>query len=750
MASCSSIKYVPEDQYLLDKYKLKVDAPGIRAKELNPYVRPEPNKKILGTKFHLRLYNLSGEKDNGINRWLRRIGEEPVLYDPYQKERNNEQLGLYLRNKGYYYSTVLDTVEFKRGKALLSYDITAGRPYRIRKISYNLEDTTLNDLILPDSVNSLLHTGDLFDVDMMQQERNRIQERLRNNGYYNFSKEYLYYEVDSALNSFQVDLVFGIRKFVQASEDGYFDQVPHRKYHVDKVYIYPEFDPQQAITDYQGYIEGMNQLEYSGFDFLFEGDLRANAGIISQSVFIIPGEMYDYEKVRQSHQHLSSLRIYRLVNILFEEAELSDSLDYDTYPLVCHIQLSPATLQSATVGLEGTNSSGNIGMEGNLNYQHRNVFGGAENFRFRVSGAVETIREVEEAGYGNMIELGGEAGINIPKFLLPFKTEQFIRKFNPKTNISVAYNYQRRPDYTRSVFNTTFGYIWRGNDFTTHIVNPLQLNFVEMVDASTDFIDSIQDTYLRYSFEDRLILGTSYTWIYSNQDIQKAEDFVYLRTYLASSGLLMSGISNAASLEQDSLGRYSLLGNEYAQYVKGEVEFRYFNYLDDKSSIIYRLFCGVAYPYGNSITIPYEKQYFSGGANGIRAWQVRNLGPGSYRGFTSRYPNTTADIKLEANLEYRFKLFWVLEGALFVDAGNIWSITPEDEREGAEFAWNKFYKEIAVGTGLGLRMDFSFFIFRFDLGLQARDPAEPEGSRWVLLNLPMRTPQINIAIGYPF
>jgi len=750
MASCSSTKYVPEDRYLLGKYKLKLDDSDLKTRDMDAYIKPKPNKKVLGMRFYLGLYNMSGEKDNGMNRWLRRIGEEPVLYDQYEAEGNNKQLGLYMRNKGYYHSTVNDTVEFKRGKAKVSYDIKAGGPYRIRRVSYILEDTTLNSIILPDSVNTLLHPGDLFDVDVMQEERARIEERLRRRGYYNFNRDYIKYSADSALNTNQVDITIGIRKYVQPLEDGYYLEVPHKKYRVRNVFIYPGFDPQEALSDYQGYIKGMNRIEYDSFHFLYEEDLRANTSIISQSVFILPGDHYDVQKERQSHQHLSSLRIYRLVNIRFEEEEAADPDSLGTWPLTCHIQLSPATLQSYTLGLEGTNSSGNIGMEGNLNYQHRNLFGGAENFRFRVSGAIETLREAEESGLANMIELGGEARINLPQFLLPFRTEQFIRRYNPKTNFSVAYNYHRRPDYTRSVFNTTFGYNFKGNDYTTHVLNPLQVNFVKMVDATKEFLDSIQGTYLEHSFEDRLILGTSYSFIYSNQDIKKSRDFYFLRTNLESTGIVLSGVASLANQEQDSLGRYIMLGNEFAQYAKGDFEFRYFDYLDDKSSLVYRLFAGVAFPYGNSLAIPFEKQYFSGGANGIRAWQVRNLGPGTYGGSKSRYPNTTADVKLEANIEYRFKLFWILEGALFADAGNIWSINPEDDREGARFAWDRFYKEIAVGTGFGLRMDFKFFVFRFDLGMKTRDPSEPEGKRWVLLNEGFRTPQVNIAIGYPF
>jgi len=229
---------------------------------------------------------------------------------------------------------------------------------------------------------------------------------------------------------------------------------------------------------------------------------------------------------------------------------------------------------------------------------------------------------------------------------------------------------------------------------------------------------------------------------------------VFFRTNLESAGLLLKGVAKAINAETDSLGRHIMFGNAFAQYVKGDVEYRYFDIMNDQTSLVYRVFLGVAYPYMNSITIPYEKQYFTGGANGIRAWQVRNLGPGSYNIYDEpeapRWPNQTADVKIEANIEYRFDLFWLLEGALFVDGGNIWSLNKDDDRPGSTFEWNRFYKEFALGAGFGLRMDFSFFVFRFDLGMKVRDPAQPEGSRWVFMNSGYNTPQLNIAIGYPF
>lgn len=752
--SCKSTKYVPQEAHLLKSYRVKVDNEHVDSKELDSYIKPKPNKQILGTKFYLGLYNLSGEKDSGWNRWLRKIGEAPVLYDAFEKDKNNKQLGLYMRNKGYHHAEVSDSVRLKKKKAQVSYDIVAGTPYLLRSIYYHYEDTALRGLLAPDSVNSLLKPGDLFDVDAMQGERSRIETFLRNKGYYNFNREYIYFEVDSSLKTHQVDLTIGVKKFILPSEDGYYLVVPHRKYKIEEVYIYPGFDPKRAMADNKSYIEGLTSFKYNEFEFRHEDKLKADPQVISQSVFIMPGEEYDAEKVKQSYKHLSSLRIYKLVNIVFEEKDPGDPYQHDYYPLVCHIQLSPTTSQSYTVELEGTNSSGNLGIGGNLNYTHRNLFGGAENFTTRLSGAVETIKEIDQQGFGNMIELGLETRLTIPKFLLPFKTEQFIRKYNPKTSTSIRFNYQQRPDYTRSMFQTTFGYNWTSGDFVTHIINPLSLNYVRMLDASDEFLEEIKDTYLEYSFEDRLILGINYSFIYTNQDIQKSRDFVFFRTNLESSGLLLKGVAKSINAEVDSLGRHIMFGNAFAQYVKGDVEYRYFKILSDQTNLVYRIFVGAAFPYLNSITIPYEKQYFTGGANGIRAWQVRNLGPGSFNIYDEavapRYPNQTADVKIEANIEYRFDLFWLLEGALFLDGGNIWSLNKDDDRPGSVFEWNRFYKEFAIGTGFGLRMDFSFFVFRFDLGMKVRDPAQAEGSRWVFMNSGYNRPQFNIAIGYPF
>ncbi len=356
------------------------------------------------------------------------------------------------------------------------------------------------------------------------------------------------------------------------------------------------------------------------------------------------------------------------------------------------------------------------------------------------------------ADFGTMQELGVEVRVNVPKFLLPFRTEQFIRRFNPQTNVNLAFNYQKRPDYTRSTFRGGFGYQWKGNGFLTHTVYPFETSLIYTPYVSDEFSDWLEGTYLFYSYQPHFITNQRYSLVFNNQKVNKSSDFQYLRFSIETAGNLMYGLySMLETADNDAV--IQLFGVEYAQYFKSDIEFRHYDYLDEGISLVYRTFIGAALPYLNSTAIPFEKQYFAGGANSIRAWRVKNLGPGSfYSDEVSEYPNQTADLKLEANVEYRFKLFWKLEGAFFLDVGNIWSLSSDDDREGAQFSLKRFYKEFAVGTGFGTRFDFNFFIFRFDIGVPLVDPAYPEGERWLPGNAGVKWDDLafNIAIGYPF
>lgn len=749
--SCSTTRYIPEGKYLLDKYEIKTDNRKIKKEEVNNYIRQNPNKRILGFKFHLFLYNLSNtEKDKGINRWLRRIGEAPVIYDESAKERSKNQIELYLRNKGYYNSFVEDTTIIKNKKAHTIFSLTLNDPYRIKTINYTFEDTTVKDIILKDTVNSLLKSGNLMDVDVFSSERERIESMLRNRGFFNFSKEYIYFNADSSRLTNQVDLELVVKEFREYISPEFFRDIPHPLYRIRKVTINTNYRPRELLAGNQDYLKGLDTVLIDNILIVYFEKQNIKPSVVIAANIIIPGQLFDYRNVSSSYKHMSSFQLFRLITIDFEEA---GETGIDGIRLLdCTIDLTPQTLQSFAIEIEGTNSSGNIGAAGNLILQNRNLFIGSENFSLRLKGAIETLRETRDYSFGNMLELGAETSLRIPKFLLPFKSEHFIRKFSPSTTLSLAYNYQRRPDYIRTLANASLSYNWRGNRYLTHMVSPIEVNLVKIPYKSQEFSEWLEGKYIFYSYQPHLITLSSYSLTFSNQNIQKSRDFSFLRLNAESAGNLLWTAYKIAGIEQTN-GNYSLFNSEYSQYVRGDIDMRYYDIINEEKSFVYRVFAGIGFPYRNSAALPFEKKYFSGGANSIRAWQVRNLGPGSFsEPQTSYYPNQTADIKLEANVEYRRKLFWLIEGALFVDAGNIWAVTSEDEREGALFRWNKFYKDIAVGTGAGARFDFSYFIFRLDLGIKVRDPAINSGSRWIMgsRKLTRNDMTLNLGIGYPF
>ncbi len=743
-----------EDSYLLNRYRIESPDKDVERDELRTYVRQKPNKRILGLRIHLWLYNIANpEKDSRLHNWLQDIGEEPVVYDPFVTSRSATQIEHYLRNKGYYNARVNDTLNLRGNKAGVSYIVEPGEPYHIASVNHNFEDEGLKDIILADTANSLIRPGIIFDVDVLQDERTRLENYLKNEGYFNFTREHVYFNADTTLGNMSVDLTLGISRFRERQKDGQYVYKPHRKYRIGDVFILPSYSPREAIDRQDDYYPGFDTLVFRDMHYLFKDEMPVSHRVLAQSTFVLPGELYNQENVDLTYSHLFALRQYRLVNIRFAEQE-SNNPDTSAIPLLdARIQLTPFSRQSYTIEMEGTNSSGDFGFGGNLMYQHRNFFGGAEIFDFKVTGSVETLNEYYSRSFRNTYEYGAEAVLQIPRFLLPIRSISFVRRYNPRTSISMAYNYQLRPDYTRTIANTGFGYSWQGSEYTRHIISPVELNLVRLP-YSTPLFDSIIHLYnLEASFRDHLVTETNYSLIFNNQDIRRARDFVYFRFNTETAGNILAAINHGAGRPKTD-GHYRVLGTEFAQYIRADIDLRYYRMLYGDNSVVYRFFAGAGLPYGNSTALPFEKKYFAGGANSIRAWQVRSLGPGSFHEPADRsFPNRTADIKLEANIEYRFELFWLIEGALFLDAGNIWAIDDNDRREGAMFRFDSFYKDIAVGTGVGFRLDFSFFVFRLDIGRKLRDPAEPADKRWIPLNRSLdfeNDINFNIGIGYPF
>lgn len=754
--SCSSTKFVPDGKYLLNSTEVRVDNNSINKEELKAQVRQKENLKILGfLKFHLGLYNISSKKKE--EGWFKRIGEAPVIYDDYLTQRSLEQLKIYLKNKGYYDAKVSDKVETKEKKQKVNviYTIKAGKPYRVRNYTYDILDDYIKPFIFADTSEQMIHSGDIFDVDVLNAERKRVADRLKDHGFYNFSEDFISYLADSTLSNRHVDLNVVIDDNDINNE---IDSIRHHKrYQIRKYKITPDFvPPQMTENSSKSKPDTLRQLDYIFYyhnKLRYRPDLFRNVNRIQDSAF------YSLKNVEKTYRSLVQLHQFRVVNLNFSEL---DSLGNDTIGwLDCNFQLSAMPRQGFSVDVEGTNSSGNLGVAGNLNYEHRNVFHGAEIFNLNLKGALERQFVNNNNLNFNTREFGLEGSLTIPKFLGPLRSSGLFTYQVPTTNISVGYNYQRRPDYTRTIENLKFGYNWKSSISKSHSLNLVDFNYVNLSAFNSKFLKLIRDLYIKSSYTDHLILAMNYTQVDNTQNLQRRSDYHYIKWSFESAGNILSVWSNVFnrpihSYTDTVTGQVSsyheVLGTRFAQYLKGDFEYRYGHMFDKYNSLVGRTFLGIGFPYGNFDVLPFEKKYFTGGANGIRAWQVRSLGPGTYKAPEGSYPNQSSDIKLEANLEYRYRLVWRIDGAFFLDAGNIWAINKKDNRPGALFRFDRFYKQIALGTGTGFRFDFTYFIFRLDLGMKLRDPSLPEGKRFIIGNYPITAKDFNLtfAIGYPF
>lgn len=764
--SCSITRNVPEGRYLLNKSKIELDSKSVNAGELDSYLKQHPNKKILGFRFHLRIFNIASPyKFNRVNRWLKTIGEEPTLLDTSLISEGTKNVLLYLQSKGFYNAYVTDSISYYDKKSDVFYKVSPNIPYKIRNLSYNVEDTVIQRLIKADSTNCLISRRQLFDRDILQNERSRIEAYLKNNGYYNFNKDFITFSADTSVGDHKVDVLLMIRNPLRLDSEG--KRVPSNflRYKVRRVFIYPNYDPIVFMSKRQE--SQIDTVFLNGIQFIFPADPGVKLNVIYNANFIRPNVLYSNDVLQRSQNNLNLLKLYKFVNISFaENKEKSEPKAFDLFQdetlevdsllygyLDCHIQLSQHTLQSYQVELVGTNTTGSLGAEGNINYQHKNLLRGAEVFDIKLRGLVESAQQ--RLNLNNTLELGGSLGLSIPKFLGPFSSHDFFVRNAVKTQITASYSFQQRPDYTRTIASLMFGYSWKSSRFVTQNFNPIEINAIRIAKISDEFQAQIENSFLKYSYISQIVTVSSYNFIFNNQNLQKLSSYTYLRYNLEFSGNLLYLTSSALNRPKASDNSYQIFNTSYSQFARSDINITYHQVVDNNNTFVYRIFAGVGYPYGNSRALPFEKMYFSGGANGVRAWQARALGPGSYYSTGETYPNRTADIKLEANLEYRFKIFWQLEGALFLDAGNIWSLPGEDKREGTVFDLDQIYKQIALGSGIGIRVNLGFFTLRTDFGYKVYDPAvnpDKEFRPWVPLQQKFmwKDFNFNFGIGYPF
>ena len=756
MWACSPTKYVGKDEYLLDKVNLSVDGKSLNSSELKRSIRQKPNTRILGMfRFHLGLYNLSGkDEEKRFNRWLRRIGEAPVIYDSLLMQRSAEQIKLYLRNKGYYSSSVTDTVIYKRKRARVSYRVVSGPRTLVQQVRFQqdssnrrFQEITTTGLLgnyYRDTMASLIKPNVPLDMDLLDSERERITQMLREKGYFNFSKNFIQFFADSSSG----DGGKRARLLVRLA-DNVPDSNAYQRYFIRQIHVNLDYDallsPRQIDSLY-------SEIEVDGYSLLYRDVLKIRPRVIIETLQLDHMELYNARRVIESYARLQALNLFKFVNIEFRE--LRDDGN-DVKALDCYIQLTPMKRQSYDIFLEGTHNSGNLGVGGNFTYSHQNLLKGGENFSIGVWGALKKEQVNGEGKIFNSTEIGAEMKLVSPQFWVPFfQLKDFRRNYAPKTSISFSYSHEMTPYYTRSIVNARFGYFWRlANKKWRFAYDPVDLNYVLMKDVDADFIAGLRNEYVKTAYTDHLISSGVFSATYTNQDVNMKElGYTYFRLNLESSGNFLWAadrlLGNKRVGETGDLYN-KILDVRYAQFVKADAEFRHNWYINRINSIVGRVVVGCGYPYGNMKVLPFEEAFYCGGANDIRAWQARTLGPGSYS--SDDYPNSVGDFKLAANLEYRFKLIWLLEGALFVDAGNVWNINHTEDREGTRLTMD-FYNQIAIGTGAGLRLNANFFLLRFDFGIKLKDPSLPAGDRFVLFNSHggFRRSVFNIAIGYPF
>ena len=756
--ACSSTKHVPQGKLLLDKVKINVTDPhkDVEASQLANYLRQNANHRVLGgLKLQLALYNIAGrDSANWFNRWIKRVGTPPVIYDSALTVASADQLHMALSNRGFMNNVVTYQVEAEsaKRKARINYDITLGEPYIIRSIDYDIPDEDLRDIILADTARFTVHEGDLLNYNRLDEWRQNITENLRNHGYYAFNKEYITFMADTAAGSKAVDLTLNSRDPYRNDHMPYYTE--HEPFYVRDVVYVTDYDP----VEMHDALWGADTVTlHSGIKIIEGPDRYLRHDVLDECNHIEPGQLYNAEAITRTYRALGRLNILKQINIDVRPlGEVDGVLMVDAYVL-----LSPDKSQTVSVSLEGTNSEGDLGFGVGLDYEHRNIFKGAEVLSAKAKVSYESISgNLSGLINNNYSEYSTELGLTFPKFMFPFLKRSFKRKIQASTAFTVNFDYQARPEYTRIIAGGSWRYQWTERSRRmAHTLTLVDVSVISVPKYDEEFFKRITNPLLFYSYQDHLIMRMGYNFYRTNKaemnvlQMGRFQRNVFtIRANAETAGNLLYGLSHLTGQKADADGSYKAMGIRYSQYFKADADYSFTHYFDHRQSVAFHVGAGVAVPYGNSDVLPFEKRFYSGGANSVRGWGVRTLGPGSYdsNNNLSKFIYQCGDIRFDVNLEYRAKLFWVVELGLFMDAGNIWTIKNYEDQPGGVFKFNKFYEQIAAAYGAGIRLDFKYFLVRVDMGMKAHNPASGQ-EHWPLLHPRFkRDSEFHFSVGYPF
>lgn len=696
--ACSTGKYVQEGEYILDKVAVVSDQSDYNAAPLSQYVRQKEKPKL----FSL---------------FRNPFSRKPVIYDTLQARLSCQDLMTAMQNEGYMNAGVSLYTETKGKKLKATYLLHPGQPFLIGKVNYDIQDEGIQQLLhLDQAANQQIKPGMRFTVETLDNERKRIAGLLSDNGYFRFNKDFIHFTADTIMGRKDIALTLQLRKYKPNNNS---PEVDHTRYLIR--------------------------------DVLFQSNdsdrIHLRKQVLLNATAIKEGRPYDASALQRTYNNFARLQAVKYTNIKFTEVP-------DTNLLDCHIQISTNKPSTISFQPEGTNTAGDLGAAASITYTNRNLFHGSEQLSIEFRGAYEAITGLEGYQDQNYTEFSVETKLVFPRFLAPFLSKSFRRRQTASSEWAVSWDFQNRPEFHRRVFSSAWRYRWsEPKHHLNYRFDLLDLNYVYMPWISStfkrDYLDNAENrnAILRYNYEDIFIMKTGFTVSYTD-----GVDAV--RANFESAGNLLNGVSKGFGFKTNSQGQHTLFNIAYAQYVKFDFDYTHLFQFDKRNALALHAGLGVAYPYGNSTVLPFEKRYFSGGANSVRGWSVRELGPGKFKGTDGRidFINQTGDVKLDLNAEYRSSLFWKFQGALFIDAGNIWTLRNYAEQPGGQFKFTEFYKQIAASYGMGLRLNFDYFILRFDVGMKAINPAyESEKEHWSIIHPKLsRDFDFHFAVGLPF
>jgi len=787
LSACNPAKRIQEHQLLLDKNIVVQNNSNIDETPIYNIIKQRPNVYTL-TKFRARLHiynlgnpkritrvnkrlnkrvdrknsqiNLKNENRKILGEFFQSVGESPALLDSTLNETTNKQIKLYMFKKGYFNAELRDSIVVHNKRAKVYYIIDANTPYFIEHFVREINEkdkgeirTYINQL----SETSLIHVGDRFDMDLLNQERSRITHALRDSGFHFFNKEYVYFEYDTTETAGKLNLYMDIHNL--KTKDQFADTIillPHKRYKISGIDIHSNFDPRVQNPDY-------DSVGHYTLNIMYRDELNLKPKVLHKRISYKGGDYYNHSAIESSFKKLSNLGLFKLIHMDFEIDE--NRTNY----LKSIIELEPTKSKTFALESDGTHTDGLLGIEGRISFSNKNLFKKAIQGQISLTGGLEAQRSIVGADDNNLtsdltglaatlntLEISPQISFLLPSYLLRF-TGLLDYHNNPHTEVLTAYNFQRRPDFTRNIFSFTGATVIKENKAHTLRFDWPEFSLVNIDNESDTFlsrIDLLNDKFLAASYQDHIISASRVTYEYNNQYQSGLKNNFYFKASFEQSGNLLRWGFEKSNAQLDELGGYEIFNTRFAQYLKTTIDARYYRNFK-KSQIVYRMFAGIGIPQKNfSEALPFEKAFFAGGANGIRAWKSRTLGPGGYYDSNKAF-DKTGDIRIEFNAEARFDIIDWIEGAIFADLGNVWLLNPDSLRTNGHFQLRRSLpRELALGGGIGLRMDLDFFLIRLDFAIPLHNPALTAGNRWIFSSQDAIDeefkPQFVLGIGYPF